>query len=403
MASAAWVPSRSTELWLPLTIWNTMGTSQCPSVGRAMAPPWAPRGPSRHGQSTSQLQFSRYSPSMRHDCAMTFTSDGILCFGLLAPGWKGGHEPPRDQHLTLLVDGGQVAADPLFSGLLVLARHRAPADDVIARPGARQEAHLESPDIGAAHESGHGAAHDAGAEHPHREHGRVPRGLGEGLVVVDGIEVARGPGIADEVGARQLLGPHLGQGVSLLDVFPEARDAWHRIPPLSVLHDLAGLDADLPRAGHHLAALVGEIGLGHAERHGAAPLAGLLVEVDDAAHRGEGVAGQHRLEELVFLLTVQRALEVEGGTDAPAPVVPEAQGLKERDRSPHARRLGPRVLLVEVERVVVLDGPGELADLAPLDAHGHGLALPADVAPVDGHPVPPCEHLGVQLSRTQSP
>src|SRR6266508_3643945 len=75
MASAAWVPPRSTEPWLPLTIWNTMGTSQCPSVGRAMAPPWALRGPSRHGQSASQLQFSRYSPSMRHDSAMMFTSE----------------------------------------------------------------------------------------------------------------------------------------------------------------------------------------------------------------------------------------------------------------------------------------------------------------------------------------
>src|SRR5882724_1952225 len=86
MASAAWVPPRSTEPWLPLTIWNTMGTSQCPSVGRAMAPPWAPRGPSRHGQSTSQLQFSRYSPSRRHDSAMTFTSDGILYFGITSRG-----------------------------------------------------------------------------------------------------------------------------------------------------------------------------------------------------------------------------------------------------------------------------------------------------------------------------
>src|SRR5206468_11306182 len=81
------------------------------------------------------------------------------------------------------------------------------------------------PDIGAAHESRHRAAQDAGAEHPHREHGRVSRGLGEGLVVVDGIEVARGPGIAHEVRARQLLRPHLGQGVAFLDVFPVAHGA----------------------------------------------------------------------------------------------------------------------------------------------------------------------------------
>ncbi len=39
-----------------------MGTSQCPSVGRASAEPRSFRGPSRHGQSTSQLQLSIYSP-----------------------------------------------------------------------------------------------------------------------------------------------------------------------------------------------------------------------------------------------------------------------------------------------------------------------------------------------------
>src|SRR3989442_1526376 len=50
------------------------GTSQCPSVGRADAPPRALRGPKRQGHRTSQLQFSRYSPSIRQGSAMVRVS-----------------------------------------------------------------------------------------------------------------------------------------------------------------------------------------------------------------------------------------------------------------------------------------------------------------------------------------
>src|SRR5437667_186306 len=66
MASAAAVSLRSTAPWFPRAIRKTRGTSQWPSVGRAAAPPFALRGPRRHGHKTSQLQFSRYSPSIRH-------------------------------------------------------------------------------------------------------------------------------------------------------------------------------------------------------------------------------------------------------------------------------------------------------------------------------------------------
>src|SRR3989454_949641 len=66
MASAAAVSFRSTAPWFPRAIRKTRGTSQWPSVGRAAAPPFALRGPRRHGHKPSQLQFSRYSPSIRH-------------------------------------------------------------------------------------------------------------------------------------------------------------------------------------------------------------------------------------------------------------------------------------------------------------------------------------------------
>src|SRR5215470_3527982 len=90
MARAAWVPARSTPPWCPAAIWNTIGTSQWPSLGRAAAPPWALRGPSRQGHSTSQLQFSRYSPSMRQESAMVATSAGAPALVGPAPGqYKG--------------------------------------------------------------------------------------------------------------------------------------------------------------------------------------------------------------------------------------------------------------------------------------------------------------------------
>src|SRR5881409_1324802 len=129
MASAAWVPSRSTGPWLPLTIWNTMGTSQCPSVGRAMAPPWALRGPRRHGQSTSQLQFSRYSPSMRQDSAMSFTS------GMSTRPWS---------HDALLRERGEIVArepEAPAVDLLVVGAHRRGAGARDAPRRAREPGH----------------------------------------------------------------------------------------------------------------------------------------------------------------------------------------------------------------------------------------------------------------------
>src|SRR2546429_244375 len=74
IASAAAVSLRSTAPWFPRAIPKTRGTSQWPSVGRAAAPPFALRGPRRHGHKTSQLQFSRYSPSIRHASGIVVSS-----------------------------------------------------------------------------------------------------------------------------------------------------------------------------------------------------------------------------------------------------------------------------------------------------------------------------------------
>src|SRR4026209_269654 len=155
---------------------------------------------------------------------------------------------------------------------------------------------------------------------------------------------------------------------------------------LSVIDDLAGLDADGARAGHQRALGVAVLGLRHREGHGAAALARLLVHVDDRAHRGQHVAGVDGGEELELLLAVQHTLEVEGqARPAPPVLVPVGDGLQERHRRHDAARLLGGVALVEVQRIVVLDRARELLDLAALDVHGHGLARPAPGAPVDRH------------------
>src|SRR5580704_1652622 len=154
---------------------------------------------------------------------------------------------------------------------------------------------------------------------------------------------------------------------------------------LSVLDDLAGLDADGARAGHQRALVVAVLRLRHREGHGAAALARLLVDVHDLAHRGQHVAGVDRGEELEFLLAVQHALEIEGQARPAPPVVPVRNGLQERHRGHDAAGLFRRVALVVVQRIIVLDRARELPDLAALHVHRHGLARPADCILVDRH------------------
>src|SRR5207253_2891649 len=103
---------------------------------------------------------------------------------------EGRGEAAADQDLALLVAGLELALDELLGARLELARHPAPADDVVARPGARGEAHLVAAHVGPAGERRHHAAQDACVEHPHGEHGRIARSLGERLIVVDWVEVA---------------------------------------------------------------------------------------------------------------------------------------------------------------------------------------------------------------------
>src|SRR3989449_2127799 len=68
---------------------NTTGTLHVPSVGRAMAPPRAFRGPSKHGHRTSQLQFSRYSPLIVHGSAMLVLSLSTVA-GIVPPRRRSG-------------------------------------------------------------------------------------------------------------------------------------------------------------------------------------------------------------------------------------------------------------------------------------------------------------------------
>src|SRR5262249_34259422 len=98
-----------------------------------------------------------------------------------------------------------LALDALLARFLELARDAPSANHIVAGPRASGEADFVAPHAWPSREAGDDAAQNARVEHAHGEDGGVTRGRGKRLVVVDGIEVARGAGVADEVRPGQRL------------------------------------------------------------------------------------------------------------------------------------------------------------------------------------------------------
>src|SRR3989442_1267734 len=205
--------------------WATRSICRCSSNGMG-GPDMAPQPPQPSGRPGEAVPALGIPPATRRDVALRSSARG-----------QGRHEAAADQGLALLVDGLELALDELLGAQLEHARHPAPADDVVARPGARGEAHLVAAHVGPAREGRHHAAQDTRVEHAHGEHGRIARRLGEGLVVVDRVEVAGRARVLHEVGPRELLHPYLRQRVPFLHVFPVAG----RLQERHGRHDAAGL------------------------------------------------------------------------------------------------------------------------------------------------------------------
>src|SRR5262249_19744407 len=118
--------------------------------------------------------------------------------------------------------------------------------------------------------------------------------------------------------------------------------------------------------------------------------ASLLVDVQDARAAEQGVAGSQRAMELEFLLAVEQARDV--GAQLAQEVGMVAARLTE-GRHEGRRRDDVTVLgglahaVVQVERVAVADGTGELLDLAALDGDDERRELASDqrLVELDGH------------------
>src|SRR4029453_6296685 len=77
--------------------------------------------------------------------------------------------------------------------------------DRITGPHPSGESHLVTPQVSRTDEAGDALRHEAGGQHAVTETARIARRLGELLVVVDRVEVARRTGVAHEVGAGEVL------------------------------------------------------------------------------------------------------------------------------------------------------------------------------------------------------
>src|SRR5580704_3788723 len=142
---------------------------------------------------------------------------------------------------------------------------------------------------------------------------------------------------------------------------------------------LAGLDRGRTSFGDETAAGVAKLGDGLDERHRAAPLAFLLVDLVDAGLERQVRPGvRWGPVEDVLLAAVQQAakVDVELGERRRAGSHPEVHGGQERRR----HRWGG---VVDVRRIGALAGLGELPDLAPLERHRRRLVGQPDLGLVN--------------------
>src|SRR4029077_6994074 len=197
-------------------------------------------------------------------------------------------------------------------------------------------------------------------EHAVAEHRGIAGGAREVLVVMDRVEVARGAGVAHQVGAREVL-DHEGRN---------RRPLGEAIAHASLLHGVGRLDGGVPHVGHDLAVLVAELRLADDERHGAATPSLLLEHLARARPEAEHVTGTDRPDVLEFLLAVQETAIVE--LHRAAGLAQVAHPVRDRHQERGGREGG---LVVQVRRVRILHRAGELADLPALDPH-HGLGAP---------------------------
>src|SRR5262245_16603794 len=109
--------------------------------------------------------------------------------GLALRRHRGG-ERAGDGGLAPLRGGRDLAVDARLAGFLVPPRDPAAARDRVAGPDPGREAHLEAAQVAGPDDVGDAAGHEARRQHAVAEHRRIPRRLGEVLVVVDRVEVA---------------------------------------------------------------------------------------------------------------------------------------------------------------------------------------------------------------------
>src|SRR5213594_2354737 len=136
---------------------------------------------------------------------------------------------------------------------------------------------------------------------------------------------------------------------------------------------LPGLDRDPAGDGNLLTFLVGKLGVHHHKGHGSPPAAGFLVDIGYLSDGGEDVPRMDGLQVFKLLLAMQHPTQVHFDVWPPFTVVPVRQGHEEGRRWHYAPDFRLGQVLIGVQWVRVLNGLGELADLARLDTYRHRL------------------------------
>jgi hypothetical protein len=108
-----------------------------------------------------------------------------------------------DDDLALLVDRREFAIDELFPVNLALASDPGRAGEHVARPEPRDKPDAQPPQGSVAQPIGQQPRAETARQHAHAEHRLVAVRLRIDLVMMVGIEVVRGAGVAHELGARE--------------------------------------------------------------------------------------------------------------------------------------------------------------------------------------------------------